>query len=141
MNLSSSFKNIPALIGLEPLHVLDQLRWIVGLAIFRNLSKRPARSIELATNFQDSSKSAAVLPRATDAPHAKWLNPNRVESNLASEIEFGAARLVEGFNLEGPSNCAGERPFARARHARDRVRHANDAHPVSNLNVTANDVS
>ena len=60
MNLSSSFKNIPALIGLEPLHVLDQLRWIVGLAIFRNVSKRPARSIELAANFQDSSKSETV---------------------------------------------------------------------------------
>ena len=43
MDLSSLFKNMPAVIGPEALHALDQLRWIVRLAIFRN---RDALSID-----------------------------------------------------------------------------------------------
>jgi hypothetical protein len=141
VDFSRAFKNVPAVIDPEALELRDKLCGIVLLTVPSHVAKRPARPIELPTNRQDPSKPETVLSRPPNPLHAEGLNPNRIESNLAAEIELSAAQLVERLNLERLIDGPGERSFRRARHPRDRVRHAYDAYPVPDLNVESCDVS
>ena len=82
-----------------------------------------------------------LLLRAAETLDAKRLDPNCVPSNLAAEIEFSTAQFVERFNLKGLADCSREGPFGGARHPTDRVRNADNAHPVPDPDVAARDVS
>jgi len=61
-------------------------------------------------------------------------------SNFPREIEFGASQFVERLDLEGLPNGTRKSPFRLGCRMRDRIGYGNDAHPVSNPEVSARHV-
>jgi hypothetical protein len=147
VNLGPLFEHVPAetprarhlLLG-KRLHLRDELRRIDRSSILSNVSKRPFRSFQPPPHCHDSPKPQTLLSGAAKTPHTKRLNPDRVRSDFAAQIEFRAARFVERFDLEGLADGTRESPLAGARHPRGRVGHADHANPIADLHVTPGDV-
>ena len=109
---------------------------------FASLDRYQREAVDLH-KFMPAKRLGAARKSAKNAKalDAKGLDPNRVPSNLAAEIEFGIAQFVERFDLKGFADRTREGLLGGAGHSTDRVRHAHNAHPVPNSDVTARDVN
>ena len=117
------------------MEVHDRPTRIVARVVLSDIAKGPAWPIKFPTKLQNLSESAAVSLGPTKASQAKGLNPNRVPRHTAGQLELSAPQFVERFNLKRLSDGTCEGPLRVAMHSRNRLGHANDAHPVADADV------